>query len=45
MILNSTKATPPPEDEGRVTDGVTRTAQATYQSAPGFTLPILSTSF
>jgi hypothetical protein len=45
MILNSTKATPPPEDEARVTDGVTRTAQATYQSAPGFTLPILSTSF
>ena len=45
MIMNSTKATRPPEDEARVTDGVTRSAQAAYQSAPGFTLPILGTTF
>jgi hypothetical protein len=45
FILNSTKSTPPPEDEGRNTDGVTKTAQAAYQSAPGFTLPILGTTF
>ncbi len=45
MILNSTKSTPPPEDEARNTDGVTKTAQAAYQSAPGFTLPILGTTF
>ena len=45
MIMNSTKATPPPEDEARLTDGVTKTAQAAYQSAPGFTVPLLGTTF
>jgi hypothetical protein len=45
MIMNSTKSTPPPEDEARLTDGVTKTAQAAYQSAPGFTVPILGTTF
>jgi hypothetical protein len=45
MILNSTTATRPPEDEARLTDGVTRSAQAAYQSAPGFTVPILGTTF
>jgi hypothetical protein len=45
MIMNSTKATPPPEDEARVTDGMIKTAQAAYQSAPGFTIPILGTTF
>ncbi|HEY3815531.1 MAG TPA: hypothetical protein VGL81_00085 [Polyangiaceae bacterium] len=45
MIMNSTKATRPPEDEAQNTDGLTKTAQAAYQSAPGFTVPLLGTTF
>jgi hypothetical protein len=44
MIMNTTKATPPPEDDARI-DGVTKTVQAAYQSAPGFTVPVLGTTF
>ena len=44
MILNKDKASTT-EDEARVTDSVTKSAQAAYQSAPGFTLPIIGTTF
>lgn len=45
IIMNSTKATPPPVEDARLTDGVTKTAQAAYQSAPGFTVPLLGATF
>lgn len=45
MILSrEDKHTPPPIDEAS-NDGVTKTAQAAYERAPGFTLPILGATF
>jgi hypothetical protein len=45
MIMNSTSSTPPPQDEARNTDGLTKTAEAAYKTAPGFTVPLLGTTF
>ncbi|MGH7294126.1 MAG: hypothetical protein ACRELB_04300, partial [Polyangiaceae bacterium] len=44
MIMNSSKATPPPLDEAKV-DGVTKAVQAAYQSAPSFTIPVVAATF
>ena len=46
MILSKgeEKHSPPPVDEAS-SDALTRTAQAAYQAAPGFTVPILGTTF
>jgi hypothetical protein len=44
FILNSQTNTRPPEDEAHL-DGVTKSAQAAYQAAPSFNLPVLSTTF
>jgi hypothetical protein len=48
MILNKgdTKSTPVDHSsEDAKIDGVTRTVQAAYQSAPGFTIPVLGATF
>ena len=46
MILNKgeDKHTPPPVDDAS-NDGVTKTVQAAYERAPGFTLPIIGATF
>jgi hypothetical protein len=46
MIVNKgeDKHTPPPADEGN-NDGVTKSVQAAYQSAPSFTIPVIGATF